>query len=285
MSYRNSRTEKRNRTIIFIIALLCVFVIAVCTIWLVYINSKNYVVAGVTTVPTETKATDAYDIILIEDVLLGGVSQNKFVDAQSMYSILSGKTKLPIYMYGMSSKIGEFETASFKSTKGLIYTTTTKQPTPKYIAVGTQNTKSAIINAEKRETDKRDEKVVRSALGEYKWLNHTVQINEAYDAPLTEENIGTIYFVTSKSKGLSGVYSAVIYTNGIKSYLLKYNFVRDTERAADWPIYNLKYILDINGDGYAEIIMQETKEKTAKYIVISYNGKEFNQVLSLDLAI
>lgn len=282
MSYRNSRTEKRNKTIIFILALVCIFVIAICIIWFLYMNSKNYVVDGISSLPVETKATDNYDIILIEDLLLGGVSGNKFVDAKTMYSVIASKKNLPIYMYDMYSKVGEFETASFKSKSDLIYTTTTKQPTPKYIAVGIQNTKSSIINFSEKTVDKKDEKIVRKALGKYKWLNRSVKINEAYEVPLTEENIGSLYFVTSKSKGLSGIYSAVIYTNGINTYLIKYNYVKDTARAADWPIYNLKYILDINADGNSEMIIQETKENSAKYIVISYDGKEFNEVLNLE---
>lgn len=211
---------------------------------------------------------------------------NKFVDAKNMYTALKGAKNLPIYMYGLSSKIGKFETASFKKSSNIIYTTTTKQPTPGYVAVGTQNsTSSQIVNIKEAYPDKKDEKKVRKALGKYKWFNFSVKINEMYHTNLTEENIGDLYFVTSKSKGLSGVYSAVVYVNGTKSYLLKYNFVKDTKRAADWPVYSLKYVLDINGDGFAEIIVQETKEKSAKYIIISYNGKEFNQVLSLDLAI
>lgn len=188
-------------------------------------------------------------------------------------------------MYGLSSKIGEFETASFKSKSGIIYTTTTKQPTPQYVGVGKQNTTSKIINVKKITPDNNDEKIVKKALGKYKWFNLSVSINEAYSLALTEENIGYLYFVISDSKSRSGMYSAVVYVSGEKSYLIKYNFVRDVERAADWPIYSLKYVLDINGDNLSEIVIQEIRERKVRYDIISYNGKEFKQMLNLDLNI
>ena len=77
------------------------------------------------------------------------------------------------------------------------------------------------------------------------------------------------------------MFSAVVYVdNNERVSLLKYNYIRDTKDASNWPIYSFKFIGDLNTDGVSEIIIQETKEFEVKYDVIEYKDNKFNEVLS-----
>lgn len=75
MSYRKERQNRKITIAVFALAILCIVTIVLAITYLVYINSKNYIVDGVSEIPTEDAANSTYDIILMEDILLGGVSR------------------------------------------------------------------------------------------------------------------------------------------------------------------------------------------------------------------
>lgn len=75
MNYRNKRKAKIKNAIILSVVGICVLALTLSITWLVYINSQNYITVGVDTIECEAEGNASYDVILIEDILFGGVSR------------------------------------------------------------------------------------------------------------------------------------------------------------------------------------------------------------------
>jgi len=291
MGVKKNKNLRRQRIIVSLIIMLIVLIIIFGAIF-AYLYSQNYITYGPinrldNAEQVESSVIKDADIIILNNVLLGGVNKNTWISANKMYEKVMAERNVEINMYSAEGNLGKFETASFKNSGDFIYTTTTKVPTPEeYIAVGNASTTPRYMMLDESQPTENDIKNVKRVLGKYNLLNGTVNIVECYRTSFTNGELGRIYSVTSDGANIFGVYSAVVFSKGKESCLIKYSYVKDTELSSAWPVYDIKHVIDINGDGRCELILQETTASEINYLVEEYvdNGT-FNEVLKVTIDI
>lgn len=291
MGVKKQSASIRKQKLVFSLIIVLIAIIIILVALFLYLNSQNYIsygpedVTGLSESVEKSVAQNANAIIL-NNVLLGGVNGSMWVSAKTMYDNVS-LTGTEITMYSNDGILGTYETAKFKDSNSFYYTKTTKYPEPdEYIAVDAKNLSPILFALDKVETTEEDEKIVKKALGKYKLLNGTVKIVEAYQTSFNEGKLGKLYSVTSNGKNMFGVYSAVIFVNSEHTELIKYSYVKDTKLSSGWPVYSVKYVIDLNGDGKNELILQETTANAVKYVVEELkNNFEFHEVLKVSIDI
>ncbi|MBR5227463.1 MAG: hypothetical protein IKV94_02380 [Clostridia bacterium] len=293
MSVKKKNKDLRKSRIVFILIMVLAIAIIAGIVFLVYLTSENYINYGpenkvALSEQVESVTAKQAKTIVLNNVLLGAVKDTTWVGAQKMYDeVLSVTPSIEINMYSKEGRIGTFETARFKRGEKIFYTKTTKLPEPDdYIAVQTGGVMPNNVALNKITTTEEDVKNVKKALGKYKLLNSSVKIVEAYQTSIVEGEQVKLYSVTSSDSTFLGVYSAIVCVKGRNAYLIKYAYVKDTELSSDWPVYSIKYVIDLNLDGKAEIILQETTATKINYLVEEYiKNMKFNEVLKVSFDI
>ena len=291
MGVKKNKNLRKQRITLSLI-MISIFLIIIFGAIFVYLYSQNYINYGPTDMTIKTQEAENSivqdaDIILLNNILLGGTNGKEWISASRMYEKLIESHGEEITMFSKEGNLGRYETASFKMLDNVYYTKATKYPTPdEYIAVGNNKTEPIYMSPKEIETNTSDIKKVKNALGKYKWLNGSVKIVEAYQTSFANGELGTIYSITSDGGNIFGVYSAVVFSYGKEDYLIKYSYVKDTELSKAWPVYDIKHVVDINCDGKNELILQETTATEVTYLVEEYidNGK-FNEVLRVTIDI
>lgn len=185
MGVKKNKNLRKQRITMVIMMVLIILIISL-TLLFIYLYSQNYITYGPKSeldlaTNVENTVVNNADIILLNNVLLGGINDDKYVSAAKMYETLSSKKNLEVNMYTEDGNIGRYNTASFKNNKDFYYTTTSKYPTPdEYIAIGNSKNTTTYLTLEKIETTDKDVKNIKKALGKYKMLNSTVKIIEAH---------------------------------------------------------------------------------------------------------
>ena len=223
--------------------------------------------------------------IIVDNVLIGGLYDKKWVSAEKYYLGATNKSDIEIDVYNKTGKKGAYniESISKGDTTTVYSITTNTNLVDEYFAIPKNDSANAMLIPAKKRSNITEEEIknVEKALGIYRLFNTTVKITEVYDISLSQGNNGMLIFATNQVGKSFGVYSAVVYVdNQNKPTLIKYSYVRDKNNASNWPIYSFKFTGDLNLDGTYEIIIQETKEFEVKYDVIEYNNKKFKEVLS-----
>lgn len=278
---RKKKKPMKLRLLPIGIAIGVVFVVAV-TIMLITILSQNYIIQEnikATTIDENTDVSKA-NIIIINDLVIGGLQDNSWISADKIYSSNIVGDGISIDMFSKTAKYGTFNTSIFKYNKknNIVYTTTTKVPTPEeYIAISaTDNYINPILKESKAQDS--DIKNVKKALGKYRLFNNTIKIVATYDTFIKQGVAGRIIVVTSESN-FFGTYSAIIYAEQDKACLVKYAYVKNSEKSVSWPIYAANFAIDLDNDGISELIMQETTETTTSYTIMKYEEEKFVEVL------
>ena len=219
----------------------------------------------------------------MDNVLVGGVYDKKWVSSDRYYLNSTNKSNLEIDVYSKTGKKGKYELTSVSqaSSKTVYSAITNTNLIDEYFAIAKSDTSAMNVAAKKRQTVTENEiKMVKKALGIYRLFNTSVKITEVYDISLSQGENFTLIFATNEVGKSTGVYSAVVCVDNMnKAKLVKYSYVRDKDKAADWPIYSLKFVADLNLDGTNEIVLQETKEFEVKYSVLEYEKNEFKEVI------
>lgn len=224
--------------------------------------------------------------IVVNNFVIGGVYDKKFVSAEKFYLKSNNKFNIDLDVYTKTGKSGEFSLSEVKKTSNSnsIYASIKKSNNySEYFAIA--KTGSNIKQPSVKEV-KSDETIIsqaKKALGIYRLFNTSIKIESAYEVNFTNDGMSRILFVTNEPGKMAGAYSSVIYIspNG-KSKIIKYSYVKDVEKASDWPVYSLEFVADLNNDGKSEIILQETREFNIKYDVIEYNKNKFKEILSTE---
>lgn len=275
------KMPKKLKILPIIIAAITVIIIAL-VILLVTILRQNYIVYQ--NVKKSGEATDndvnTANIIIVDNIIIGGHSNGKWIDSKTIYDKYNGKSNIGIDMYSQMEKYGRYDTASFRYNKkaNIVYTTTTRVPSPeRYIALSDAGN-DITPYLKKVDCEELDVKNVKSAMGKYRFLNNSVKVISAYDV-FVEKNISGRIIVAASDSNLFGVYSAVIYVGSNGPQLVKYAYVKKSEKSVSWPIYAVDFALDIDGDSIAEIVLQETTETTTAYTIMKYENNIFKEVL------
>lgn len=278
---------KNNKRKIVLPLLIIFFVLVILSgvLFLWYTLSGNYIIIenvdDSAKNSTTSEATNS-NIIVVNGIVLGGANGNKWLSAEKIYDVNSNRAELEVDLYGANAKYGRFKTASIKKyNKSVVYTTIAKEGIPgNYLAISSQDTTKVLPGMTKLTPSSEDEKYVKEAIGSYKLINGSVKITEVYATNIN--NIADkIICATSKKANILGAYSAVVYVTSDKAYLVKYSYVRDTEDSDRWPVYSLKFVMDLNDDTKPEIILQETTGNDTTYSLLELrDNNKFYKVLS-----
>ena len=284
--YSKNTQKKRSLVKFFIIVLAIILICSVALLLYVLLN-KNIVFEKIedsAKFVSDDVAKNSTPVI-IDNVLVGGVYDKKWVSTERFYLNSTNKSNLEIDIYNKVGKKGTYELNSIAqgNTTTVYSATTNTNIIDEYFAIAKNDNADAMrLKAIKKQNITETEiKDVKRALGLYNLFNLTVKITEAYDISLSQGDNGVLIFATNEVGKSMGVFSAVVYVDSNnKTQLIKYNYIRDTKDASNWPIYSFKFLGDLNVDGKNEIIIQETKEFEVKYDVIEYNNNKFREVLS-----
>lgn len=281
-----SKNSSKKRTLLkFLIGLLVVFLVLSVAL-LVYILLNNNITYEKYNEDAKFVSEDVAKNstpIIMDNVLVGGVYDKKWVSSDRYYLNSTNKSNLEIDVYSKTGKKGKYELTSVSqaSSKTVYSAITNTNLIDEYFAIAKSDTSAMNVAAKKRQTVTENEiKMVKKALGIYRLFNTSVKITEVYDISLSQGENFTLIFATNEVGKSTGVYSAVVCVDNMnKAKLVKYSYVRDKDKAADWPIYSLKFVADLNLDGTNEIVLQETKEFEVKYSVLEYEKNEFKEVI------
>lgn len=267
---------------------MLVILFGILFLW--YTLSGNYItIENVDSAAKDVTTSEASDskAIIVNGIVLGGVKGNKWVSAEKFYDANSNKAELEVDLFSENAKYGTYKTASIKKyNKSVIYTTIAKEGIPvNYLALSAQDSMKIFPGMTKLEVTSEDEKYVKEAIGSYKLINGSVRVLEVYGTKINDVS-DKIICATSKKANLLGAYSAVVYVTSNKAYLVKYAYVRDTEDSDRWPVYSLKFVMDLNDDVKPEIVIQETTGNDTTYCVLELrDNNKFYQVLSSTIEI
>ncbi len=277
--------KNKRRIVLPLLTIFFMLVIVACGMFVWYTLSGNYItienVDNAADNVTKFEAANS-NVIIVNGIVLGGVNGNKWVSAEKFYNASSDKTAIEIDLFAENAKYGTYKTASLKRYgKSVIYTTIAKEGLPSnYLAISASDSSTVLPGMSKIEATSEDEKYVQDAIGSYDLINGSVKVTEVYGTNINNVT-DKIICATSNKANLLGVYSAVVYVTAGRAHLVKYAYVRDTNDADRWPVYSLKFIMDLNNDTKPEIILQETTGNDVTYSVLELReNNEFYQVLS-----
>ena len=284
--YRKDISRKRSILKIFI-AILCLIIIILITafVYILINNNITYVLSDNSTKDVlEDEAKKATPII-VNNTMLGGVYDKKFVSLEKYYLYSMNKKDFEITMYSTNGKIGDYLISSISkssnndSTVNVI--TSKENLILEYYALDRKN-QGALNMLKEVEQNDDDIRVSKKALGLYRILNSSIKISKVYEADIYKTGKVRLISITNEPKKGMGAYSAIIaydvYTG--KAECIKYNYVRDKKKSQDFGIISLKFVCDLNSDGINELIVQETKEFSTTYSIIEYRDGKYVQILS-----
>ncbi len=285
-----SKGELKARRTLKFVAILVTIIIIICICFFVFVVFKNNIVMEKVDYTSSSVSDDVVNNatpIILNNAVIGATYNKQWVASESYYFRNQNKL-VDIDIYNDSGKKGKYKITNYANSdsSGTFYVTTdTPNSSEEFLAVGSSKTDIMMQPAKQILTiTDEDIKLIKKALGVYKIFNTTIKINSVHSVNIDTNNRGKIYCVTNESGKSSGAYSAVIYISNVgKSYIIKYNYIKDLKNSSDWPIYSFKFLADLNQDGINDIIIQETKEFDVKYDVIEFKNNKFVEVLSTQM--
>lgn len=289
-NYKKNSYKKRNLLKVFMFIMAIIVILGIVTIIYMAVNNNvSYSKIDSSAKNVSSDEAKSSTPIIMNNVLLGAVYNQKFVSVDKYYFNSVNKTKTKLNLYSKDGMIGEYELDNInkQNNSSTIYVTTSKENLiTEYI--GVSNTNNLVLKklTEVSSTDS-DTKYVKEALGLYSILNSSVNISKVYQTSINNTDTIRIICATSTPGKALGAYSAVVIVDEIlgEAKCIKYNYVRNVEKSQDFGVLAIKFVCDLNNDGINEIILQETKEFETSYIVISYNNKKYFEVLSTSFKI
>ncbi len=285
--YSKTRLVGKRWLSVIIVALIVILIVSIS--YIVYVNTTNIIVYENINYDSSTvddNIASKSTPIIVNNIVLGGVYENKWVSMDRYYFKSINKESFDIDIFTSKGKTGTFKLKSVdKNDESLTaYAITTRTNyADEYFAVKSGSTTTSKMDKITLDDDSIEvyKDYVSKALGLYKALNSTVKIREVYEVALVPGKISYIITATNEGNTSNGVYSTVVYVSDIKDVqLIKYNYVKNVNNSSEFAIYTTKFIADLNGNKESEIILQETKEFKTKYSILELNNGKFYEVLS-----
>ena len=277
--------NNKRRIVLPLLIMFFTLIIILSILFLWYTLSGNYItIENVDNKAESATTSEAANskAIIVNGIVLGGANGNSWVSAEKFYDANSNKAELEVDLFGENAKYGRYKTASIKKyDKAVIYTAIAKESVPgNYLAITSQDNAKVLPGMTNLVATDEDVNYVKEAIGSYKLINGSVKITEVYGTNIN--NIADkIICATCEKANILGAYSAVVYVTSDNAYLVKYSYVRDTEDSDRWPVYSLKFVMDLNDDTKPEIVLQETTGNDTTYSVLELrDNNKFYQVLS-----
>lgn len=283
------KKNSKRRIIIPILIIFFIVIIVSCILFLWYTLSGNYINIGYKASEDENISTTQIansQIIINNGFVLGATNNGKWISAKKFYDVNGAISEIDVDVFSENKLYGTYKTASIKRyDKTVIYTTIAKEGLPKkYLALASDDEVRSPAGMTKMQATKDDENFVKEAIGSYKLINGSVKVLEVYTTNINNVSDKIICAASSKAN-LLGVYSAVVFVTEGKPYLVKYSYVRDTKNSDRWPIYSLQFVMDLNYDNKAELILQETTGNDTSYSVLELREQNrFYEVLKTTIS-
>ena len=288
--YKKNANKKRNLLKVFMSVLLIIVILGIIAIIYLMVNNNisKFLIDDSSKNVSNDEAKNATPII-VNNLLLGGVYNNKFVSVDKYFLNSTNKVETKIDLYSSRGRIGEYEITSMKKDNTLptVYITSSKDNLiNEYFGIISSN---KINYKELNEVNTTDEDTarVRDSLGLYNILNTSIKISKVYETSIMTGNKVRIILATNEPNKSLGAYSTIVIYDELtnKSQCVKYNYVRDKNDASDFGIISLKFIADLNNDEVNELIIQETKEFEVIYSIYTNRNGNYYQILSSSMKI
>lgn len=276
---------KRNIKCLIIVLLI---IITICIAFIIYINTQNIIEFNnyddSAIYISDEKAKLSTPIIL-NNIILGGVYKDEWVSTARYYNMSDYKEDTEVRFYCDEGSSGVFTIQKVgQSLTNFIALTDSLNEVTEYVAVINSETLNYIPKTSKIDYQDSTEynENIKDALGLYTILNDSIKVNNGYECYISSNEKVTLLEVTSNSlENSNDAYSAIIMIDSKnKSYLVSYNYVNDNEKAEDFKIYSVKFVIDLNEDGINEIVISGTDEFETSYSVLEFENNKFTCVLS-----
>ena len=287
MAKKYSKNEIKKKGLLKFLIVLFILIFIASVSFIIFVGVKNYIVIENISDEAKNKSDDIVKNstpIILNNIIVGAVYNNQWVASESYY-FRNDKNKTEVDVYTKDGKKGKYNIISQEKdlSSAVLYAyVDTPDTSSEFLAVSSSD-KNIMFEPAKQEVDidEIDIQDAKEALGMLGILNNSLRIASIHDVALNASNRGRIFCITNESGKSSGGYSAVIFISSTgESKIIKYSYVKDLKNSSDWPIYSLKFVADLNGDGMNEIILQEVKEFDVKYDVVEYKNNNFTEVLS-----
>ena len=275
----------RLKKFIPLIVVFVILIVGACGAFAYYITSRQTIeyckVDGRKASKNEAKNSSP---VIVNNILVGATYKNKWVDADSFFEN-SPKSPIKISTFIDAGKTGAYDVKEYRKNpdghKEIFVDTTYKNFKSEYVAVAGEA--EEIMQRKLEELDKDNykeyEKYISKALRKLAVPNKTVKIRHVYDCELYEGTRGELVVATSKSQREKGIYSAICYVENGKSTLIKLSYIKDLTKSALWPMYDVKFMCDLNKDNKYEIVVEEVTEFDVKYSVLEKRNNDFVEVI------
>ena len=282
-----SKTKLKLKSKVPVIITVLIIFIIFCAIFITYITVKNNIVyqkvdESAKYVDDDTATTSTP--ILINNLVIGALKDKIWVSSERYYFKSNKKANTDIDVYTKTGKAGKFSITDIKKSNdsAIPYADISWQDkSDEYFAIASNGGNNMQIPAISQDPTDEDKKLCFKALGKYRLLNDTIKIQSVDGVYISSNLSGKLICLTSKSKTIFGVYSAVVFVdNQGVAKLVKYNYIKNVKKAQNWPVYAFGFCADLNSDGKNELILQETTQNTSQYDVLEYRDDSFYQVLS-----
>ena len=282
--YSKKKLKRKRGTKVLLVLFIIVFV--VCVSALIYVLTHNNIVKENINkdakVVSDNEAQNSPPII-INNLIVGATYNNTWVSAERYYLKSTNKNGTEVDLFSKTGKLGTYELNEVTQQAGTsaIYTKTTRANlVDEYFAVK-KNAIAVVPKTISTEPTAEDVKSVKKALGIYRLLNTTVKVREVYEVTLSDNIYGKVIIANSEVGKSFGAYTTAVFVdNQGKASIIKYNYIRNLNKASDWPVYSLEFISDLNSDSVKELVLVETKEFETKYDILEYKNGKFIEVLS-----
>lgn len=288
--YSKTKLKLKLKLPILIILFVVIFLLALT--FVIYLTVKNNIVIqkiddSAKLVSDQVAAKSSP--IIINNLVVGAVSNKEWVSNEKYYFKSNIKENTDIDIYSKTGKAGKYSILNIEkdeNSSSEYVSVSRSNKIDEYFAIYSNGGNNMQIPAISQEPTDEDRKLCLKALGIYKLLNNTINIDSVYGVYIDSSLSGKIICITNKSKTIFGAYSAVIFVdNNNVAKIIKYNYIKDVKNAQDWPIYAFEFCADLNSDGKNEVILQETTENKSQYDILEYRDNNFYQVLSMDFNI
>ena len=277
----------RKRWIKFLIILLIVIIVSLISL-VIYINVINHFVYDDINNDaihiSDEKAQESTPIIL-NNIVIGAVYKNEWTSCTRYYNKSKIKEKTEMELFTSKGKAGVFNLEVVNQINGNVvgFTNSTNRISEYIAIIKNENYNylpmTKIVDYESKADDYNSK--IKEALGLYNILNDSIQINNVYEACINAGENVTLLEVTSSKENKNGAYSTLIMIDGKGNpSVVKYNYIKNRDKAEDFKIYNIKFVLDLNNDLKNELVIQEVDEFETKYSVLEYRNNKFVTVLN-----
>lgn len=276
----------RLKKLMPLIVVIVVLVIGICGAFAYFMTTRQNIVYGKIDYRKASKneAKNATPVI-VNNILVGATYKNKWVDAENFFTN-SSKSPTKISTFIDAGKTGAYDLKEYRQNpdghREIFVDTTYQNFKSEYVAVAgeAEEIMQRKLEDVRKDEYKNYEKYVAKELNKLFVPNKTIKIRRVYNAEVEEGTLGTFVVATSESQREKGIYSAICYIENGKSTLVKLNYIKDLDKSALWPIYNIKFMCDLNKDNKYEIIVEEVTEFDVKYSVLEKRNKSFVEVMS-----